>query len=1375
MNIATRILLIFSIVFNLLAAIVISMSFLADSRQKTADAERQLHSFYKRANQLRQSSDDLTRMARTYVMTGDKIYQEYYFQILGIRDGKLPRPRHYEGSYWDFITAKEKNEEKYGPPMSLFDQMKQAGITEQELAILMQSKEQSDALSKMEQRAFGAMTGLFPDTDGKLTVQKAPDPDYARKLLHSDQYHRYKAKIMHPITNFNTLIQERVFKEVEENRKTERLFWTLTALLIAITILFAGITFLFFKYRVLKPIVALSNVAHRILSGDLNSRAVTKYQDEIGVLSKAFNAMIDARLKAELKLEISEKSLKATLNAIGDAMISTDIHGHITRMNPVAEKMTGWELSEALGKPLSEVCNIINTKTRKPAVNPVSKVINTGEIFDLAKDTTLVSQDRTEYQIADSAAPIWNETGDITGVVLVFQDVTDEYAVRERLRKSEEKFKRLFENSEVSICNEDLSEIKIELERLRDEGVTDIRQYLKENSQLLWELVNKVKIIQVNEATLKLFGATSDNSFIRQFDRTFGPNAIDVFTDGLCAIWDKKTMYRAISEFCTLDGTIIKAIISYPIPDNLEAFKSIPLSIIDITELKKTEAALIKSEERFRSLFENAVVSIWNEDLSEIYQTMENLRQSGIHDLRQYLDDNEQAAWDMAAMVKVKQVNNATLKLFKAKSGEEFIPQIDKTFGPSAINVFIDELCAIWDKKKIFHSEANFRTLDGIPIKAIISFKIPETPDGFKNIPVSIIDITDLKRTEMALTESEERLSLHLKNTPLAVIAWDAGYKCTQWNPAAEKLYGYSQKEALGKTAEELLLHDSLPEEMDDVFASLINQEGSQHRISESFTKDGQAIICEWFYTPLIDKDGTSIGMASMGQDITKIQKAAAELRKLSIAVEQSPTSIVITNAKGFIEYVNPKFEDITGYSAQEVIGQHYKGYRAANTTEAEYEKLVEIITSGKQWRGELQSSRKDGSLYWNDTSISPITDIDNNITHFLVVKEDITERRQLEDHFRRSQKMEAIGELAGGIAHDFNNLLGIIIGNLDLMKRNVPDDNKLLRQLEKAQNAALRGASLTRRLLNFSQQSPEASSPVNINKIIRSLEDLVSKSLTRKIRLDVSLAENLWMTELNAGDFEDMLVNLSLNARDAMPNGGILNIETRNTAADDIQDLDAGEFVEIIISDTGAGMSKETSAKIFDPFFTTKAGDKGTGLGLTMVYSFIQRSKGHISVYSKENIGTTFRIFLPRSLNMAGRMKHSKNIDETLPRGNETILIVDDEEELTLIAQSILDKLGYTTICTYSADEALQILGHNTGIDLLFSDVIMAGSLNGFGLARAATKKRSDLKILLTSGHTGKIQGSDNNEKWGKTLIAKPYRDIDLAKHVRRILDEKG
>ena len=451
---------------------------------------------------------------------------------------------------------------------------------------------------------------------------------------------------------------------------------------------------------------------------------------------------------------------------------------------------------------------------------------------------------------------------------------------------------------------------------------------------------------------------------------------------------------------------------------------------------------------------------------------------------------------------------------------------------------------------------------------------------------------------------------------------------------------------------------------------------------------------------------------------------------------------------------------------------------KSGHTSKEEYAALWEAITAGRKWHGEFHNKRKDGSLFWELTSISPITNKEGIATHFLAIREDITERKQIEEHLRRSQKMEAVGELAGGIAHDFNNLLGVIIGNLDLMKRKVEDNSKLQKQLEKAQNAALRGSSLTRRLLNFAHQRPEIGSPANINKIIESLKDLVGKSLTRKIELEASLADDLWMVELNTGDFEDMLINLSLNARDAMPNGGRLIVETRNKVIDRTNSeyekkITPGEYVELTISDTGCGIPKNITTKIFDPFFTTKDKDKGTGLGLAMVYGFIKRTKGHISVYSEEGIGTTFKIYLPRSQSMAERTKPLVITNEILPTGTERILIVDDEEELTYIASSILEKLGYTTICAYNADEALKVL-ENTTIDLLFSDIVMAGSLNGFDLAQTAINIYPGLKILLTSGFAGKMQDSEEMGKWGKRIIAKPYRNSELANRIRETLDEK-
>lgn len=1378
MNIATRIFFIFLTIFGMLSAIAVSISQLTNSQNQTTTAIEKLYNHHLLADKLRQTSDDLTRMARTYVMTGNEIYKQYYFEIIAIRDGKTARPENYDEAYWDFVTANERENRPRGPAVALINLMRDAGIKDRELAGLVRAKKHSDELSKMEKNAFGAMKGLFADSEGKLTINRTPDPDFAGEILHSPQYHEIKAEIMQPIREFLINLNDRIGVEISNSKNKEAHYRKITFILITATILFSLLTFVYFRRRVVNPIILLSKVAQRILSGELHERATVSGEDEIGSLNNAFNKMIEARIQVEFELKNNEQNLRTTLNSIGDALIATDIYGNVTRMNPIAEKLTGWQLNEAQGKPLSDIFYIINATTKKAVNNPVDTVLAGGKAVGLANHTTLISKDGMKHQIADSAAPIRDDDGDITGVVLVFRDVTEEYAVQEALHISEERYRGLFESADVALCNEDLTEVLGELNKLRKKGVTDLRQYLENNEQDVWAMAAMVKVVEVNDATLKLFSSKTKEGFFGKIDETFGHNAINIFIDELCAIWDKKKSFRAEANFRDLNGEDIHTIISFQIPETEAEFDSIPFSIIDITELKKAETELRKSEERYKSLFEYAEVAICNEDMSSIKIELDRLRDDGITDIRQYLEDNTTDVWHLVEMIKVIHVNKATLKLFESVDDSDFIRQFDKTFGPNAIDTFIDGLCAIWDKKEVFRAVVDFRTLKGKIINAIISYPIPKTLDGFKSVPFSIIDITELKMAETAHRKSEELLSLHLKNTPLGVISWDRQFNCVQWNPAAEKIFGFSAEEALGKHATKLMVPEGMDDELEAVLIALLSQTGGTHDVSKNVTKDGSTIDCEWFNTPLVGADGNIMGIASMVQDITKHKTAEDELRKLSRAVEQSPASISITDTDGIIEYVNPKFEEATGYTAAEVIGRNPRFLRSGHTSEKEYKALWDTIRAGKKWRGELQNKRKDGSYFWELTFISPILAEDGTVTHFLAAKEDITERKQLEGHLRKSQKMEAVGELAGGIAHDFNNLLGVIIGNLDLMKRKVEDGGKLQKQLEKAQNAALRGSSLTRRLLNFSHQAPEAGSPANVNKIIRSLEDLVGKSLTSKISLGIDLADDLWMVELNTGDFEDTLINFSLNARDAMPNGGQLFVETKNktitqSTSDYEENFLPGEYVEIIISDTGHGIPKDTIPKIFDPFFTTKEKDKGTGLGLSMIYGFIQRTKGYISVYSEEGVGTTFKIYLPRSLTTTERMKPPIEIKEVLPVGTETILIVDDEEELTFIAKNILEELGYTAICAYNSDEALKILEDNK-IHLLFSDIVMAGSMNGFNLAEMATKLYPGLKILLTSGFAGKIQTSEEIEKWGKKMIAKPYRNAELANRIRATLDKK-
>jgi PAS domain S-box-containing protein len=487
---------------------------------------------------------------------------------------------------------------------------------------------------------------------------------------------------------------------------------------------------------------------------------------------------------------------------------------------------------------------------------------------------------------------------------------------------------------------------------------------------------------------------------------------------------------------------------------------------------------------------------------------------------------------------------------------------------------------------------------------------------------------------------------------------------------------------------------------------------------------------------------------------------------------------VSMTDRAGLITYANDNFSDISGYSNEELIGKNHRLLNAGHHTAEFFTDIWKTISSGHIWQGEICNKAKNGEPYWVLSTLAPLFDSGGGIYQYISIRMDITKTKQTEVLLRRTHKMEAIGELTGGIAHDFNNLLGIIIGNHDLIKRKIEDDSKLKKYLHNAQNAALRGAEITRRLLNFSSQSEELHSPVNINEIMNDYKDFIRKSITASINLEIHITDDVWLVDLNPGDFQDALINLSLNARDAMPSGGTLIFEVSNTIldhnmTDSHNDLKAGGYVKIMVSDSGTGMNKDTMNKIFDPFFTTKDKSEGTGLGLAMVFGFVKRCKGSITVHSKEGLGTTLNMYLPRSQSMANQFIKPSEIDKHLPRGSETVLIVDDEEELVAIAQSVLEDLGYTTICAANTDEAQEILKHNNTIDIVFSDVVMPGLKNGFDLADAVTMTKPEIKILLTSGFTGKMKQKNAVEKWSKNLLSKPYRDLELAEAIRRTLDE--
>lgn len=391
---------------------------------------------------------------------------------------------------------------------------------------------------------------------------------------------------------------------------------------------------------------------------------------------------------------------------------------------------------------------------------------------------------------------------------------------------------------------------------------------------------------------------------------------------------------------------------------------------------------------------------------------------------------------------------------------------------------------------------------------------------------------------------------------------------------------------------------------------------------------------------------------------------------------------------------------------------------------------------------------------------------------------QDITERKQAELALRRSQKMDAIGQLSGGIAHDFNNILGIIIGNLSFLRRLVAGDEKSLMRVNNAHKAALRAADLTKQLLGFSRKQAEKMLPTNINQVIQHMDSLISRSITPLVEVEHHLANDLWLTETDSSDFEDALLNMILNARDAMPEGGRLTIETSNKVLDAAYakrnpTVMPGEYVELAINDTGSGISKDDLDRIFEPFFTTKPQGKGTGLGMSMVFGFTRRSKGHVKVYSEPGIGTTIRCYLPRShsVDKAERLTDAK--EHPLPGGRETILVVDDEEDLLELAQQYLGELGYAIVTASSSQQALDILAEKPSINMLFSDVVMPGGMNGYELAEQVTTIYPGLRVLLTSGYSSRSLYRNGQARFKANLLTKPYNQDEMARRVRFVLDE--
>jgi PAS domain S-box-containing protein len=510
-------------------------------------------------------------------------------------------------------------------------------------------------------------------------------------------------------------------------------------------------------------------------------------------------------------------------------------------------------------------------------------------------------------------------------------------------------------------------------------------------------------------------------------------------------------------------------------------------------------------------------------------------------------------------------------------------------------------------------------------------------------------------------------------------------------------------------------------------------------------------------------------------EDITERKQAEESIRMLTQAVNQSPVSIVLTDINGTIKFVNPKFTQLTGFAKEEALGQNPRILKSGLTPTAVYDNLWATITSGNVWNGEFQTKKKNGELFWEHATISPILHNNGDITHFMAIKEDITERKHLEEQLLQSQKMEAIGKLAGGVAHDFNNILTAIICYSTLLDMKMDDDDPQKLNVGQILAAANRAADLTRSLLAFSRKQIINTQPINLNQVIRNTEKFLQRIIGEDISLKTAFHQDVLTVNADSGQIEQVLMNLATNSRDAMPTGGMLSIET-DCVGIDTEFITAhgygkqGEYALISVNDTGLGMTENTRKRLFEPFFTTKEVGKGTGLGLSIVYGIIKQHNGFINVYSEPGVGTTFTVYLP--LIRAAVEEKTEVVDEIPQGGTETILVADDDTSLRELADKLFSQFGYTVITAEDGQDALVKFSENKDkIALVILDVIMP-KMNGKETREAIWKIRPDSKVLLFSGYTADIMHTRGMLDDGVEFIAKPLSPVKLLRKVREVLD---